>query len=341
MKYRSYADLSSDIKDNIDQLNGQGFDLVVGIPRSGMVPAYMVSLMLNISCVDFATFVRNGNISKGITRQTGCKLHRPFDARHILLMDDSIQSGKSLAAVLQQLPESYPGTVTTAVVYSSRTVRDDVDIVLKFLPPPRVFEWNIFHHNVVNNACFDIDGVLCFDPEEVDNDDGERYLNFVTNARPKHLPTGRVKVVVTNRLEKYRFETEQWLARHGVKYEQLLMLDLPDKAARRAQSDYFSHKVAAYANSGCDLFYESDYKQAVMIANRTSRFVYCVDLNQMIAPNTLSIVGNNKFLKTRIRALLANVPPLRWIYLKGQFLHKKVRVSPANDEQAATQEVKR
>ena len=38
MNYRSYQNLSDDIKSNINKLEKFNIDLVVGIPRSGMIP---------------------------------------------------------------------------------------------------------------------------------------------------------------------------------------------------------------------------------------------------------------------------------------------------------------
>ena len=44
-----------------------------------------------------------------------------------------------------------------------------------------------------------------------------------------------INTIVTSRLEKYREPTEKWLKDHGVKYKQLIMLDLPSAEERRKQ----------------------------------------------------------------------------------------------------------
>ncbi|MBW2497677.1 MAG: phosphoribosyltransferase, partial [Deltaproteobacteria bacterium] len=46
MHFRSYADLARLLVETSDRIRGS-FDLVVGIPRSGMVPASMIALMHN------------------------------------------------------------------------------------------------------------------------------------------------------------------------------------------------------------------------------------------------------------------------------------------------------
>ena len=70
MNYISYADLSEDIRRNLYKLHDKDIDLVVGIPRSGMIPAYMIALYLNINCIDFAAFCKNEKPINGHTRKT-------------------------------------------------------------------------------------------------------------------------------------------------------------------------------------------------------------------------------------------------------------------------------
>ncbi|MFD2137622.1 hypothetical protein ACFSLT_24910 [Novosphingobium resinovorum] len=124
--------------------------------------------------------------------------------------------------------------ITFAAVYGVPGKSGGADFVFETVPEPRVFEWNVLHHPIVSRSCFDIDGVLCVDPTERENDDGARYLNFLASAVPLHRPRREIAMLVTSRLEKYRAPTEDWLDRHGVRYGQLRMLDLPDAAARRA-----------------------------------------------------------------------------------------------------------
>jgi uncharacterized HAD superfamily protein len=97
------------------------------------------------------------------------------------------------------------------------------------------------------------------------------------------MMTGRVISVpigwlVTNRLEKYRTLTEAWLKAAGVNYKELIMLDLPDKAARLAQrASYAQHKAAAYKKTGARLFLESSRRQAQAIARLTAKSVFCIE----------------------------------------------------------------
>ncbi|MGK0409146.1 MAG: putative HAD superfamily protein/adenine [Shewanella psychromarinicola] len=319
MKYKSYSDLSRDISDNIYKINTQNFDLIVGIPRSGMVPSYMVSLLLNVNCIDLPAFIRNEKLCKGITRDVGADIVNSHDAKNVLLIDDSILSGNSMLNSLKQIPTKFQGLITTVAVYSSHKNHENVDIVLTEVEPPRVFEWNIYHHPVVSNSCFDIDGVLCYDPSNEENDDGDKYMEFLCNAKPRFIPTEKIDYLVTNRLEKYRTQTEVWLSKNGVKFNELIMLDLPGKADRLAQSDYYSHKANFYKSSDSSLFVESDINQAIEIANRSNKFVFCVDENIMISPGGLSRFKDKSYLFSKVRYKLSKILVLRTLYNSFKF----------------------
>lgn len=294
MNYRSYADLSSDIARQLSRLQAGNFDLIVGIPRSGMVPAYMISAMLNRACTDLDTFIANGSPGKGMTRKVRGAAQSAWENQRVLLVDDSFNSGASLKASLARIPQECPCDITTCVIYANPAPVVGVDMYLVELEHPRAFQWNLFHHPALADSCLDIDGVLCLDPTPEQNDDGPRYRDFLTNAAPLHIPTYRVHSLVTNRLEKYRPETTAWLARHGVEYDHLIMLDLPSKEERLRQNRHSSHKADYYRDSGCRLFIESEVGQATNITRMTGRPVYCVDAHQMITPEWASMSAQKK-----------------------------------------------
>ncbi len=290
MNYKSFADLSNDIRKNISKVQSQQFDLVVGLPRSGMVPAYMIALYLNIECTDLKSFIDNKSLKKGTTRSPKKVLNFPHEAKKILVVDDSIMSGLSLVKDLKMVPNNLRKSITTLVIYSSTSSRNDVDIFFIFLPLPRVFEWNIFHHSILLKTCIDIDGVLCIDPTEDENDDGEKYIEFILNATPLFLPTSRIHSLVTSRLEKYRSETEQWLSKYNIVYDNLIMLDLPSKEERQRLGAHGKHKANYYKNSDTVFFIESDAGQSSEICYLTGKTVYCVESNRMYNPNELNMI---------------------------------------------------
>ncbi len=288
MKYKSFSDLSNDIRKNIYKLQDKQYGLVVGLPRSGMIPAYMIALYLNIDCTDLNSFVENRALKKGRSREHKNNLCFPHSAKEILIVDDSIYTGLSLANDLQLISDDLIKKITTLAIYSSLPSRNDVDLFLEYLPHPRVFEWNIFHHCVLSNACVDIDGVLCVDPTEEENDDGEKYINFILNAKPLFLPTTRLHSLVTSRLEKYRSETESWLLKNNISFDNLIMLNLPNKGERQRLNAYASHKAKYYKNSQTEFFIESDVVQASDICKLSGKPVFCVNNNEMYNPNIIN-----------------------------------------------------
>ena len=293
MNYKSYADLSSDIKKNLYKLQNKEFDLVVGIPRSGMIPAYMIALGLNINCTDLLSFINNANIIKGNTRKTKKEIYQTWDAENILIVDDSIASGGSMRSSGEKIPDDYTGKVTTLAIYSSQRKRNDVNIFLEHVSFPRVFEWNIFHHAVLSRSCVDIDGVLCHDPTEEQNDDGEKYINFLLNTDPYILPTVKIHSLVTNRLEKYRPQTDEWLRKHGVEFDNLIMLNVASKEERIRLRLHSKHKADYYIKSKLPFFIESDTNQAINISLMSGKPVYCVKDNVVYEPGMINKICKN------------------------------------------------
>jgi len=313
MNYKSYADLSSDIKKNLYKLQDKEFDLVVGIPRSGMIPAYMIALGLNINCTDLLSFINNANIIKGNTRKTKKEIYQTWDAENILIVDDSIASGGSMRSSVEKIPDDYTGKVTTLAIYSSQPKRNDVNIFLEYVSFPRVFEWNIFHHAVLSRSCVDIDGVLCQDPTEEQNDDGDKYINFLINVDSYIIPTYRIHSLVTNRLEKYRSQTELWLREHNVEYDNLIMLNLKTKEERQRFGVHSKHKADYYTKSKLDFFIESDPNQAMNISVMSGKSVYCVADNHLYDPCIINKISKNpSFILKGIRRQAQYLPePLK------------------------------
>jgi uncharacterized HAD superfamily protein len=123
----------------------------------------------------------------------------------------------------------------------------------------------------------DMDGILCKDgPPENSNDAGQ-YLSYITNAIPKILISTTIGAIVTSRLEKYRDVTEDWLIRHGIKYKQLIMLNVESAERRRELAVHGRYKADVYKAIGGLLFIESEEWQARAIAKTTEKPVLWYD----------------------------------------------------------------
>lgn len=302
--YMSIAQLSVEIRQKLGLIPND-VDLIVGVPRSGMIPAHLIALYLNRLVIDSETFIRDGIPGHGLTREVGAPLARPFDARHVLLVDDSLASGASMATCVNRIAETgFAGKVTTCAIIVDPAMSKRVDIHFLQMPQPRMFEWNAFHHPYVERACFDLDGVLCCDPTSRENDDGDRYLEFMRNARPLFSPTRRIGHIVSARLEKYRRETEAWLTANDIAYGRLYLLDLPSRAERLRQGAHHVHKAMVYRKSEAIIFYESDPGQARDIAHLSGKPVLCVSEMAIYRPGGLHARAAVKTAKWHVRTLV-------------------------------------
>ncbi|HSP57565.1 MAG TPA: phosphoribosyltransferase family protein, partial [Halomonas sp.] len=225
MKFKSYKDLGKDIQDNIHKLQGEDYDLVVGIPRSGMIPAYMIGLLLNLNCVDLNSFLNNARIMSGSTRKGARYLKTAWDAKRILLVDDSVMTGRSMRAALEEVGRKTSHQVTRLAIYVERDSIKFVDAYFQILPGPRVFQWNIFHHPVLGSSCLELDGLLCLEPSREKARDEKQYRDLLINAKPLILPTYKVHTVVTDRSEDYRELTLRWLMENNIEHDHLVMND--------------------------------------------------------------------------------------------------------------------
>lgn len=287
MNYRSIADLANTIRSNLTKIP-RDVDLVVGIPRSGMLAANMIALNRNLTLCDVDAFSGDRLLQHGSTRSTHTPhIQTPSEASHILIVDDSVYSGKTLQGIKNRIKAHHrTQRLTYAAVYSAATSVEPVDISLEVVKPPRVFEWNLMHRPALINWCLDIDGLLCVDPTWQQNDDGDKYIDFLLNASPLSLPTRPVGHLVTSRLEKYRRETETWLRRHGIEYRQLHMIDLPDADTRRRLGCHAEYKAKVYRSlKKTTLFVESEPHQAASISTRSGKPVICFTNQRVYSPD--------------------------------------------------------
>ena len=283
MQYRSYADLAHVIAMR-GHLLPPDIDLVVGVPRSGLLAANMICLARNLPLVDLDGFVEGRVFGTGWTKRSAGAAKNASGRRHILVVDDSISSGRSMREARDKLAAARTNARITFCAVFGRPDADnpEADIILERVPLPRVFEWNLFHHDELGKMCLDIDGVLCHDPDHNQNDDGDRYLGFLREAQPLYATTRPIGHLVTSRLEKYRAHTEQWLNRHGIEYNKLWMLDLPTAADRRRLGAHATFKASIYKKSKATLFVESEALQARQIASLSGKPVLSIAEHRIV-----------------------------------------------------------
>lgn len=284
LKFRTYADLRKGTLKLASLLAGP-YCCVVGIPRSGMIPATQLALLWNIPCYSLDEFCA------GVLRHSA-SFRAQYPTGDILLVDDSYNTGRAMdiakASIIGSDHFKYMGdckVVCTAVYVEDGFNR--LEAFSEIVPLPRLFEWNMFHHPTLTQWCAsDIDGVLCPDPpayiDEVANEQG--YANWIDRA-PCIRPASQViHTLVTARLEKYRSITEEWLRRNGYEWCHLHMCQDKDVMARRIRRGHAKDKAEHYKNTpGLKLFVESSRWQAEFISQSTGKPVFCTDTEEYLA----------------------------------------------------------
>ena len=283
MKYTSYEDLSDCIRRNAWKIP-QDIDLIVGIPRSGLLAALMLSELIGKRCIDIDTFIGGREMSWG-DRQ---KLRRTEATSKVLILDDTVYSGRSMTAArekLKHLKGKYD-FVFGCIYTDGRHAKKHVDIFFEDMlltgEEKFLYEWNVFGQRVkyALYSMWDIDGLLCKNPPNDRNT--EEYEAYLPNAIPMVVPTMRVGALVTYRLEKYRSVTEAWLKAYGIDYGELFMFPALDRLTRKKSASPAQYKAEIYGRAAwAKIFYESDEKQAVRIHEMCGKPVFCYENGQM------------------------------------------------------------
>lgn len=261
------------------------FDLVVGVERSGIIPACMLALYWNVPYLSLSQFLNKG-LAEIVSGQRG-KYKESTKIRTVLIVDDSVYRGTTMAmvrrATLHESVKNLGLNIKFGTVFMYPGSEKYVDYFFIHMDQPRCFQWNVLHHHPnIPDSCFDMDGVLCRKPTAEENDDGIKYEEFLKTTEPLYIPSLDIGCIVTSRLEKYRGLTLDWLRKHKVKYKQLVMSKHKTKEERIKAMDHAVHKANIYKNACYTLFFEDEPWQAKEIHELTAKPVICVSDWRMV-----------------------------------------------------------
>lgn len=242
------------------------FDIIAGVPRSGVIAAGLLSSHLNLPL---------GSVDRlnGLTIFQGGVRDSPPAGKKLLVLEDSAHSAFFTSWIGPFLTHY---DVKTAAVYVEDETKDRLDFWGKICPKPRTFAWGFLNCDLLKTACVDMDGVLCVNPTNHQNDDGPRYLEFLKNTSQIYRPLRRpIHSIVSSRMEKYRPQTESWLSTHNVPYNHLILTNYRSASERQKDHRYAELKAEYYKSVNCLYFIESDSGQAKKIADLTGKPVIC------------------------------------------------------------------
>lgn len=281
MTYITLADMNAAIRRNLWKIP-RDIDYIVGIPRSGMIAASIISSYLNVPLTDTRSLVA------GLEPYGGRRL-KYFSSRHTgraLVVDDTVWNGGAKNETKKMLSGVQGVELIYMCVYLEGRGEDAVDIWLEDVrqctdnyKQPVLYEWNIMQHHpkLMSRCLYDLDGVMCPDPP--DERDEQRYLDYIADAPPLFIPRTPIGGIITYRLQRNRAVTERWLHSQGVQFGELIMFDSDTFKRGVSPEQYKGDYYRMHRNY--ELFVESSDKQARRIAEIAGKAVYCVGTNKV------------------------------------------------------------
>lgn len=284
MRYVTLDDLNHTIRKNLYKIP-HDIDFVIGVPRSGMLAATIISEFINVPLIDINSFVSGVKPSGG----DRLGLFKASNNKKVLVIDDTTFSGKSMRSTKNKLSSIEGYTFIYAVVYLEGDAGSkEIDLYLEDMRHENkgwgnicLYEWNLMHHypHIMAKIMWDLDGVFCVNPTQ-DSDEIE-YVKYIKNAIPLFLPRVPLYKIVTYRCSKYQAETVKWLEDNGIKYYYLIMVNANGYIDRHMKAPSSAeYKANIYKNDpNAQLFIESEKDQAEEIFRLSGKPVLCIENN--------------------------------------------------------------
>jgi hypothetical protein len=231
---------------------------VLGIPRSGMLPATTIATLLHLPLFTF----QDRQIVRAVNGITSAKRSQvPLAQGRILVVDDSVHKGTTMVGIREALHGVLPAPLFAAV-YVTPWAKCLLDLWQRCTLWPFFAEWNLpNNYGWAPGTCWDYDGIIVHD-EESGARPGSPYL--VPRAYPLQL-------IATGRHESHRAHVEASLRYLGVRWERLEMMAEHGNAEAIAR-----HKAKHYgSNANFNIFLESDPWQAERIEQLSGKAVVC------------------------------------------------------------------
>lgn len=239
------------------------FDIVIGIPRKGMILAYIAGIELGIPVATIDTF-------KNRSFQIPTKLKQKKQYQNILLIDDCVGVGVQMKKAKEELLKINPKLkISTAAPFVTSDQAKNITYYYTINKGGALAtELDLTRAPMtVTPLCVDLDGVLCEDSSRTERE--EDKAQFWITAKPNKIPSYMIDAIVTGRPEKYRDLTERWLKRNRVKYKNLIMAQNGD--------DGIKTKVRAIRKIKPGIFWESSPYQSRIIFLKTGCRVLCLE----------------------------------------------------------------
>lgn len=209
-------------------------DVVIGVLRSGMIPAMVISSELGIP-FSTANLYRQGDVFRsnqdvfnnviqmiwnGVS-DDDLERYIQFNStlegkvgNTVLVVDDTINTGGNMQKIVATMPSDLH--INFGAVISSKEYVNSEWLNHIQLPRDRYGEWNMAVADI-GSVVSDMDGVFCENPPV------EGYEAWIKDPRPLFLSQHPIAVIVTARNERYRDVTEAWLKKYHIQFGKLEM----------------------------------------------------------------------------------------------------------------------
>lgn len=277
MKYITINDLTDTIKKNLWKIPND-VDVIIGIPRSGMLCASIIASYLNIPLIDVNSF------ANGMQPWGGSRVHY-FDASHkktnkVLVIDDTVFTGRAIKRAKKDLEGVKDVEFIYACVYLEGKGEDVIDFYLEDVRMYTnnfselvLYEWNIFQHHIglMSSSLYDLDGVLCSNCEDIEN------------APALFTPRTKIGGIVTYRLLKDADKVKAWLEKNEIRYGNLFMVNADSwEEVEKNGTTPEKFKTYCYRNDfKYKLFVEGSDEQASAMSKMTKKPIFCVESNKI------------------------------------------------------------
>lgn len=270
LSFISFADACNYCDNWIKEIP-RDYDVIVGIPRSGLFVANILALKLG------KPLATPGNLSNIWQSKHLVTADSP---KKFLLVDDSYRTGNSMdeaLAMMLNLGVKRDNIATAALIVGKKGA-EVLDHHYCVIERGRFFEWNMLHRKVL--LATDMDGVLCEDPPPQARDSELIYKKWLIDAKPYLIPFFEIECIITSRIEKYRKETEFWLQKNNVRYKSLIMSKESTREAQRSVG--LNHKIVALQLIKPDIYWESSTKEGVLIKASVKCPILLIDQKNII-----------------------------------------------------------
>jgi hypoxanthine phosphoribosyltransferase len=137
ISWSEYGNLAEALAEKV-RANGKKYDLVIGIARGGIPVAMVVSDHLNVK-IDFVNVKSYNDIGKRTPPKILSTLTETVEGKDVLLVDDLVDQGDTMAYLKRYLGDQKPKILETAVMFKKPWSKTEPDYYLE-----SVTEWIVF-----------------------------------------------------------------------------------------------------------------------------------------------------------------------------------------------------